>query len=58
MEFAEVTNSLSFVFGIIVNELIELSLPHNILLTNNGSTIYIFVRDFVDTKSKNRYGWL
>lgn len=56
IEYAEMTNSLSFVFGIIVNELIELSIPHNLLITEDGHCIYIFIRDFC--LPDNRYGWM
>ena len=56
IEFAELTTSLSFAFGVISNELMELNIPHNILFTDNGKTIYIFVRDFCHPKAN--YGWL
>ena len=39
---------MSFVFGLIANELIELSIPHNVFFTDNGNTIYIIFRDFGD----------
>jgi hypothetical protein len=55
-EFSEVTNSLSFVFGILINELMELNLPHNLLITDDGRTIFVFVRDF--GSKDNLYGWL
>jgi hypothetical protein len=55
-EASEVASSLSFVFGIIANELIELCIPHNILFTENGSKIYIIVREFAC--EKNLLGWL
>ncbi len=50
------TNSLSFVFGIVVNELIELNVPHNVLISDNGETIYIMIRDF--SNQGNLYAWL
>jgi hypothetical protein len=51
-----VATSLSFVFGIVVNELIELCIPHNILFTENGSRIIIMVREF--SSEKTLFGWL
>lgn len=56
LEPSEVASSLSFVFGIVVNELIELCIPHNILFTENGNKIYIMMREFAS--EKNLYGWL
>lgn len=50
------TNSLSFVFGIIANELIELNIPHNLLISEDGNIIYIFLRDFCSPN--NHYGWI
>lgn len=49
-------SSLSFVFGIVVNELIELCIPHNILFSENGNSIFIMIREFAS--EKNLYGWL
>ena len=43
-------------FGIITNELMELNIPHSVLISDNGKTIYIFVRDF--NSAKVNYGWL
>jgi len=51
-----VASSLSFVFGIIVNELIELCIPHNILFTDKGNKIYIILREFGE--GKTCYGWM
>lgn len=56
MDASEVASSLSFVFGIIANELIELCIPHNVLFSDNGNKIYVIVREFADGKSP--YGWL
>jgi hypothetical protein len=56
LELAEVTNSLSFVFGIVANELIELNLPHTLLISDDGQSIYVCVREF--STLTNRYGWL
>lgn len=56
LEASEVASSLSFVFGIIVNEMIELCIPHNILFTENGSKIVIMMREFASEKLL--YGWL
>lgn len=47
---------MSFVFGLIANELIELCIPHNVLFSENGNTVYIILRDFGD--DKHHYGWL
>jgi hypothetical protein len=44
------------VFGIVVNELIELCIPHNILFSENGNRIFILIREFASEKSL--YGWL
>ncbi len=55
-ESSEVANSLSFVFGLIANELIELCTPHNVVFSDNGDTIYIMLREFGD--DKQNYGWL
>jgi len=33
LDSSEVASSLSFVFGIIANELIELCIPHNVLFS-------------------------
>lgn len=49
-------SSLSFVFGIVANELIELCIPHNILFSDNGSKIYLIFREFAS--EKHLYGWL
>lgn len=56
LELAEATNSLSFVFGIVANELIELNLPHTLLISDDGQSIYVCVREF--STPTNRYGWL
>lgn len=55
-EPSEVASSLSFVFGIVVNELIELCIPHNILFSENGNRIFIMMREFAS--STNLFGWL
>ncbi len=43
-EPSQVANSMSFVFGLMVNELIELCIPHNVIISDNGYDIYIIVR--------------
>lgn len=55
-EPSEVATSLSFVFGIVANELIELCIPHNVLFTEDGNKIYIMVREFA--KKECNYGWM
>lgn len=47
---------MSFVFGIVANELIELCIPHNVLISENGNKIYIMLREFASDKAL--YGWL
>lgn len=53
---SEVTNSLSFVFGLVANEMIELCIPHNVLFTEGGSRIVVVVREF--NHPECLYGWL
>jgi hypothetical protein len=47
---------LAFVFGIIANELIEMNIPHNLLITDDGQSIYIFLRGFCS--NNNLCSWL
>jgi hypothetical protein len=56
LEPCEVASSLSFVFGIIANQLIELCIPHNVLFTDKGQKIWVLLREFAD--AKNPYSWL
>lgn len=56
LDASEVASSLSFVFGVITNELIELCIPHNILFSDRGNRIYIIVREFSNPKAL--FGWL
>ena len=56
LDASEVASSLSFVFGIIANELIELCIPHNILFSDKGSRIYVMLREFGE--GANCFGWL
>jgi len=55
-EQSAIFSSLSFVFGLIVNSLLEQNIPHNVILTNGGHTIYILPRKF-QTES-NKAGWV
>lgn len=41
---SEVTESVSNVAGTIVNHLIEQNLPHNLLIADQGTVVYIFIR--------------
>lgn len=43
---AEIFNSLSFVFGLFINEILDRNIPHNILIVDSGKTIYILPRKF------------
>lgn len=41
---SEITESVGNVAGTIVNHLIERNLPHNLMITEHGTVVYIFVR--------------
>lgn len=41
---SEITESVGNVAGTIVNHLIEKNLPHNLMITEQGTVVYIFVR--------------
>jgi len=43
-ELADIYSSLSFVAGTITNYLLEKEIPHNLLFSDNGQTIYIIPR--------------
>lgn len=47
---------MSFVFGLIVNELLESNIPHNIVICDGGYSIYIIPRKF--QTEKNMAAWL
>ncbi len=42
----EIYKSLAFVSGTICNTLLEKNVPHNLIFSNNGKTIYIIPRQF------------
>jgi hypothetical protein len=56
LDASEVASSLSFVFGVIANELIELCIPHNLLFSQAGNRIYLIVREFGEPGAN--YSWL
>lgn len=45
-EQSAIYSSLAFVFGLIVNELLEQNIPHNAVMLDSGNTIYIMPRKF------------
>jgi hypothetical protein len=47
---------MAFVFGLIVNELLEQNIPHNVMMTDGGNAIYIMPRKF--QTEVNRSAWL
>ena len=53
---SDIFSSLSFVFGLVVNELLEQNIAHNVIFMNAGRTIYIIPRKF--QTEANRAAWL
>lgn len=45
-DISEITESVGNVAGMILSHLIEKNVPHSMLISNNGCTVYIFLRSF------------
>ena len=50
--------SISFMTDIILSLLISKEIPHNLLISDKGQTIYIFPRKFADNKVGYNSTWL
>ena len=50
--------SISFMTDIILSILISKEIPHNLLISDKGQTVYIFPRKFVDNKIGYNSTWL
>ena len=53
---SETSSSLSFVFGLLINEILDKNIAHNILICEGGKRIYVLPRKFAT--AKNQSGWL
>jgi hypothetical protein len=53
-ELSEDHKALSFVSGLVINQCLSNKVPHNLIATNEGRTIYFFPR----SKANSGFGWL
>lgn len=51
---AEIYKSIAFATGTICNMMLEQNIPHNLIFSNHGRTVYIIPREFESKQDKSK----